>query len=200
MFEKNQFVQTGAWLLLAEIKIKQKANDTEYSDYIHLVRNNEDIEWNGKTWIAFPFDLDDVKESRNEFPEISLRVINVTRYLQVYLEQYKGLVGSDVVIRVVHAGHLDMPQAELEENFTIISSSSNSMWVTFKLGGNFPINSRFPQERYLKNFCPLVFKGVSCGYNGASATCDKTLSSCKAKGNSTRFGGFPSIPIGGLYA
>ena len=74
MFEKNKFVQTGAWLLLAEIKIKQKASDTEYSDYIHLVRNNEDIQWDGKTWIAFPFDLDDVKESKTEFPEIRLRV------------------------------------------------------------------------------------------------------------------------------
>ena len=199
LFEKNQLVQTGAWLLLAEFRLKNSAYDSNYSSYIYLVRNTEDIIWNRKTWIAFPFDLDDIKESKSEFPEINLKVSNVTRYLQPYIEEYKGLVGSDVVIRVVHSGHLNLNQSELEENFTITSTSANALFVTFKLGGNFPINTRFPSERYLKNFCPLIFKSVSCGYNGATTSCDKTLTACRAMGNSKRFGGYPTIPIGGLY-
>ena len=200
IFEKNQFVQTGAWLLLAEIRLKQKASDTTYSDYIYFVRNTENIAWNGHVWMAFPFDIDDVKESKTEFPEINLKVANITRYLQPYLEDYKGLVGSDVIIRVIHSQHLDLPNAEVEEMFTITSTSSNSTYVTFKLGSNFPINTRFPQNRYLKNFCPLVFKSVSCGYTGSETSCEKTLASCQSKINSARFGGFPAIPLGGLYA
>lgn len=199
LFEKNQLVQTGAWLLFLELKIKRSPTDTTYSDYIRLVRNTDSLAWKGEFWVAFPFDIDDIKESRTEFPEINLKVSNVTRYLQPYLEEYKGLVGSDVVIYVVHSEHLDIPQAELTENFTIISSSANSIYVTFKLGGNFHVNIRFPQDRYLKNFCRHVFKGVACGYSGTTTSCDKTLTYCRAIGNEVRFGGFPAIPIGGLY-
>ena len=52
----------------------------------------------------------------------------------------------------------------------------------------------------MKDFCPFKFKGVQCGYKGDETECNKTLSRCRALGNSVRFGGEPTIPQGGLYA
>ncbi len=48
--------------------------------------------------------------------------------------------------------------------------------------------------RYYWTLCPWMFKGSECGYSGAGATCDKTISTCKGYGNEANFGGFPSIP------
>lgn len=190
--EKNSMSGNGNWLTLLEIQLPDTST-------IRLVRNTEDITWNGKVWIAFPFTVDDVKESKNELPEINLRVSNVTRYLQPYLEDYQGCVGATVILRIIHSLALNETTPGLEENFTIISTSTDASFVTFKLGGNFPSTSRFPLDRYLKNFCVFPFKGLSCGYNGSASSCDKTLTKCKELGNSARFGGFPGIPMGGLY-
>lgn len=50
---KNQLNDPGAWLVLLEI------NTPALEDPLRLVRNTEDITWDGETWTAFPFDLDE---------------------------------------------------------------------------------------------------------------------------------------------
>ena len=191
LLEKNKIESEGSWLLLVEIQL--------FDITVRLVRNTEDINWGGHLWTCFPFELGDATEDTKQFPEIELKVSNVTRYLQPYLENYKGCVGSTVIIRVVHSSHLTSLNAELEETFSIVGTSTDTNFVTFKLGADFNVNVRIPQGRYLKNFCCSPFKSISCGYNGGATTCDRTLNNCRALGNSVRFGGYPSIPLGGLY-
>jgi Phage-related protein len=197
MLEKRQLSSEGVWLMLVEIAIPDSAAP------IRLVRNSEDIVWNGYSWTAFNIKLDDLKEDYKGRPQsVALQVSNVTQTFQAYVEEYGGLTGAAVTLRVVHSQHLDTTAAELEEFFTVQSTTCDSKWVTFYLGCDISIQLRFPPRRVLKNFCAWrdKYKGIECGYNGALSACDGTLQSCRDRGNALRYGGEPSIPEGGLYA
>lgn len=192
---KNTLHSDGAWLLLLEIQV------AGLNDIIRVCRNTNDITWNGYTWIAFPFELGDISEdSKGTLPSVELKVSNVTRTLQYYVEQANGGVQSKVIIRVVHSKHLDLTSPELEEMFSVTKVSVDAMWVVFTLGMNYPSGARRPLRRYLKNFCPFKYKGIECGATSSSyPACDKTLTSCRTRGNAVRFGGEPGIPSGGMY-
>lgn len=197
MLEKSQLSSDGAWLLVVEVAIP----DSE--EPLRLVRNNEDIIWNGHTWNAFNFTLDEVKEdSKAKMTTIALQISNVTQTVQAYVENNNGLVGTNVILRVLHSQHLDSVLPEVEETFTVQATICDSKWVTFELGCDMSAQLRFPFRRVLKSFCAWRdhYKGIECGYAGELPPCDGTLQSCRDRGNSVRYGGEPSIPEGGLYA
>ncbi len=194
--EKNKISSTGAWLVLIEVQFQGAT--------IRVVNNNEDIEWptgSGTTWIAFPFELGEVNEnSKGELPALQLKVSNVTRTIQQYLEEYAGGTDATVILRVVMSEHLDLTTPEMTETFSVKSTSTDAMWAYFNLGPDFALTQRYPADRYMQNFCPYRYKSIKCGYNGALPPCNKTLSQCRERNNSTRFGGAPGIPgAGGLY-
>jgi lambda family phage minor tail protein L len=191
ILEKNKIASTGAWLVLLEIRVNPDI-------VIRVVHNNEDITWNGEQWIGFPFELDDVLEDSKELPRVTLKVSNITGIIQQYLEETQGGVGASVILRVVHSEHLDQTKPEIEETFSVQSTSTDAQWVTFELSGDFTTSLRIPPDRYLKDFCPYKFKSLKCGYQGDSSACNKTLDDCRAKSNAERFGGEPALP-GGIY-
>lgn len=195
ILEKNKLHSDGAWIILLDIEIPG------IETVVTICRNTEDITWNGTTYIAFPFEIGDVSEdSKGTLPSIELKVSNVAQVLQSYIEEGQGGVQSTVTLRVVHSKHLDVTTPELEEIFSVTKTSVNSKWVTFTLGMNYPSGARRPLRRFMKNFCPFKFKGIECGATTTAYTsCKKTLTECRARGNSTRFGGEPGIPAGGFY-
>lgn len=187
------------------------------------------------------------EDSRGEVPQVSLRVSNVSRSMESYLQAYdlytktNGFTPIEVAIYVVNnAGSFsegvytdsgsdgavtdsgsdgaatdqlyDLPNPDAEATFLyeLMSPKTNSMWATFVLGASNPYNKRFPMQRMMKSHCRFRFKDVLCGYAGAGASCDKTLTTCRtftdsayhnppySTGNSGRFGGFPGIGMGGL--
>lgn len=190
IIEKNKVSTDGVWLQLAEIIVQNQ-------EIIRLVNNNENIEFLGYTYYQFAFDLSTIKEHSTEIPETTLKVSNVTGAIQQIIEQYDGIVGAEVSIKIINTNIPDYVAAE--ESFVVTGTSADGDWVTFKLGTDFLFTRRFPNTRVLKDFCPFKFKGPQCGYSGNSTTCDKTLADCRAHGNSVRFGGEPTIPQGGLY-
>jgi len=202
IIEKNKLVGEGAWLVLLKIEIPNVAT-------LHLVRNTDPITWRGIEWTPFPFELDDSSEdSKGELPSLTIRVSNVTRSIQYYLEQGQGGIGSTVTLYVVHSKHLDQWDPEVEEVFEVIDSGTNSQWATFSLGAGYPTMARRPERRIMKNSCPFKYGGVECGVTAAVMnvypTCNGTLSDCRQRGprnpdGSLRFGGEPTIPQGGLY-
>ncbi|QJW46916.1 DUF1833 family protein [bacterium BFN5] len=197
MLEKSQLSSDGVWLLLVEVAIPDSDQP------LRLVRNNEDIVWNGHTWTAFNFKLGDITEDHKGRPQsVPLQVSNVTQSVQAFVEENNGLTGMAVILRVVHSEHLANAAPELEEIFTVESTTCDSQWITFYLGCEISIQRRFPPRRVLKHFCAWrdQYKGIECGYNGSLPECDGTLQSCRERGNATRYGGEPSIPEGGLYA
>lgn len=197
VLEKNKIASDGVWLLLLEVAVPDS------DEPLRLVRNSEDVIWNGYTWSAFNFTIGDIKEdSKGSLPSVPLQISNVTQIVQAYVEENNGLTGTTVILRVVHSQHLDHVFPEVEEYFTVQSTTCDSKWVTFNLGCDISVQMRFPFRRVLKNFCAWrdQYKGIECGYAGALPPCDGTLQSCRDRGNSVRYGGEPSIPEGGLYA
>jgi lambda family phage minor tail protein L len=197
MLEKSQLSSDGVWLLLVEVAIPDS------DEPMRLVRNNEDIIWNGYTWTAFNFKLGDITEDNKGRPQsVSLQISNITQTVQAYVEENKGLTSTTVTLRVVHSQHLDNVLPELEEIFTVQSTTCDSKWITFDLGCEISVRRRFPPRRVLKNFCAWRdrYQGIECGYNGPMQECDGTLQSCRDRGNAARYGGELSIPEGGLYA
>lgn len=197
MLEKSQLSSDGVWLLLLEVALP----DSE--EPLRLVRNNEDIIWSGHIWTAFNFKLGEITEDHKGNPQsVPLQVSNVTQIVQAYVEEYKGLTGTTVTLRVVHSEYLGNDKPEVEEVFTVQSTTCDSHWVTFYLGCDVSVQLRFPFRRVLKHFCAWRdhYKGIECGYAGSLPPCDGTLQSCRDRGNSLRYGGEPSIPEGGLYA
>jgi lambda family phage minor tail protein L len=196
ILEKSRISSDGVWLLLLEVAIPG-------SEPLRLVRNNTDITWNGHDWCAFNFKLGEITEDHKGKPQaVPLQVSNITQEAQAFVEEHNGLTGTMVTLRVVHSQHLGEPVPELEEVFTVESTTCDSKWVNFYLGCDMSVQLRFPFRRVLKNFCAWrdQYKGIECGYTGYSGPCDGTLKDCRERGNAARYGGEPSIPEGGLYA
>ena len=192
ILEKNKLASDAPWLVLLELSLEGTT--------IRVVRNTEDVTWNGYTWTAFPFALDETGEtSRGEVPQLALRISNVSRVMQSYFEGSGGAVGSQVIVRVVHADHLDLTTAEVEEVFEVVESRADAVWVTLMLGLRNPMMLRFPRHRFLRTHCRWKFRGTECGYTGSETMCDRTLTACQARGNTARFGGFPNLPGEGIY-
>jgi phage-related protein len=206
--EKNKIASDGAWLVLLEVTLPTDDDNL----VIRIVRNNEDIVWNGYTWIGFPFDLDEVSENSNgELPQLTLKVSNVSRVVQQYVEQSDGGVGATVKLYAVHSQYLDQA-AEIAETFSVYAVKCDAGWVYFTLSGDYPTKRRIPESRDMKDCCPFGYGGVECGVDKTALlatktaaeqaeyqTCSKTLNACKKRGNEARFGGEPAIPLGGTY-
>ena len=198
ILEKNKIESNNAFLILLEITIPV---ENEVPLVLRLVRNTEAIMWNGQTWTAFPFEIEPPRQSSNgEMPNFTIKVSNVTRTIEGYLEQAGGGIGADVRILVVMSEHLDLTTPELEEFFSVQSVSYDEKFVSFVLTGAVRLFKRIPFRRYLKNFCPFQYKGAECKCTSGYTTCNKSLADCRLRGNSERFGGEPGIPQGGMYS
>lgn len=197
--DKNSLASDTVWLLALAITIPGVA------DPVRVVRNNENITWDGETWVAFPFEIDEIgEESKGEVPQVEIRVSNVSRAMEAYLQAYdtytkaNGYTPITVTIYVLNSKNLASSTPEVEHLFELKHPKTNSVWATFVLGASNPFNQRYPQARILKNHCRFIFKGTLCAYAGAETTCNKTLVRCRALSNSERFGGFPGVGVGGL--
>ena len=198
--EKNKLCNDKPWILLLEVQVSDDVT-------LYIARNNEDITWNGHTWIALPIDPDDQTQDMKSLPTFNLKLGNADRVLQSYLEQYKGLRDRTVIIRLVHAAHLDLTTAEIEEEFQIIKTSYTDEWVTFHLGAEFYLYFRALSERYLRDFCPHKYGKIKCGVSAACLetypTCNHTLANCRVRMAASgitniRFRGCPGM--GGMFA
>ena len=197
IYEKNKIESFNAWLILLEITIPV---ENEAPVVLRLVRNTDGIIWNGLEWTAFPFEIEPPKQSsKGEMPNFTIRVSNVTRTIEAYLEQAGGGVGAEVRIMVVLSEHLELTTPELDEIFSVQSVSYDENFVSFVLTGAVNLFKRVPQRRYLKNFCPFQYKGPECKSKSGCETCNKSYSDCRIRGNAERFGGEPGIPQGGIY-
>lgn len=193
IMEKNKIAQDSVWITLLEVEIPNE-------DSLRICYNNEDITWNGRLWTAFPFVIDTVKQNKTEIPQVPVKISNITRAIERYIEQYDGFIGYTVILRVVNSKYLDQIVPEIEETFVIQKTSSDAEWAKFELGGSLPLRMRFPFRRVLKDWCWYTYKGIECGAVSELADCPHTLSGCRERSNSVRFGGEPSMRLGGIYA
>lgn len=184
--EKNKLSSDAPFLMLFKISAEGLEDD------IRLARNTEDITWDRKTWTAFPIDVEAYDEDGKTLPALNLKISSGGGIITTYLQKFNGLVDAKTSIYVVHAKNLASKTPEIELDFVVNETEYDEQWITFTLGPTSEMSTRFPQWRYLNDFCPFICGDVRCGYNGTD-TCRNTLKSCLIK---ERFGGEPGIQTG----
>ena len=180
--EKNKLSSDAPFLLLFDIS----------HEHIRLVRNTEDVTWAGKTWTAFPVDIEDYSEDGKSLPALNMKIAAGQGLITTYLQKYGGLTDARVRIYIVHAKCLDVDKPEMELEFQITETTYDEQWITFTLGASPELANRFPAWKYLTDFCPFVCGDIRCGYTG-DKTCKNNLASCLIP---QRFGGEPGIQTG----
>lgn len=201
ILEKNKISTDSSFIVLLEITLLNATNTV-----LRLAANEEDIILTSaanpsvsKTYTAFPFELDLRKENaKGQIPTVLLRVSNITREIQVYLDALDGGIGSTVKIIVVNSDLLDIDYTELEITYDVIGAASSEEWAVFTLGTPSPLRQRHPQYRYLSDSCNWVFKGVECAYSGGLTTCGRTFAQCQDRNNTARYGGFRGLRNGSV--
>lgn len=197
--EKNKVYGSDPWITLLEITLTD-------STVIRLCNNTADITYDSDVYTSFPFLIDPIiSDAEGMIPALSLKVSNITRFLQPYLESLNGGLGSTVKFIIVNTGLLSEDYTELELTFTIMGCAATAKWVEWTLGMANPFNRRFPLWRYLAEHCPWTFTGgvavgenVECGYTGAYTTCNHTLEDCVLRENTAYFGGYIGIMSGNV--
>lgn len=195
LIEKNKLSNDLPWIVLVELELPG-------GESAYLAKNNDTVVWKGIAWEPIPMLFSDNQQDMKAMSTFTIQVSNVSGMVQSYLEEYNGLVDCPVVIRLVHAAHLGNTAPEIEETFNIQKTTYDEEWATFTLGSDFWMYYRALPERYLPDFCPWKYGSVKCGVPAATLakypTCSHTLTDCKRRGNTLRYGGCPGM--GGFYA
>ncbi|MBE2985555.1 hypothetical protein CCAL12920_00685 [Campylobacter sp. RM12920] len=169
---------------------------------VRVVNNSENISFRGDEYVAFPFFIGEIQTAKGETPSFSLQIDNTSRAMERYVLKYdeylktNGADNSSIKAVIYVLNTKDLSEAVLEENFELTNFSSDEKYITFNLGASSLFNLSYPPRKMYKDFCTFAFKGEECGYKGDAVKCDKSLSDCRAKGNSVRFGGFLGIQGG----
>ncbi len=161
---------------------------------------DEDVIYNGVTYSRFPITHEFVGENnQGQIDQVKVRLANVSRLIQLYLEQF-DFRGKKVTIRMVWLDQLSDPDAFMDDIFYIDSYTADQNNVELTLTGKFDVlGVDLPARRYSRNYCSWKFKSIECGYAGAELTCNKTKQRCKQLDNYQRFGAFPSVPARRIY-
>ena len=206
ILEKNRLDSGVPFLALLDIEIVDPYTGSVV-EILHLVRNDEPIEFNGQEYTPCIFDIS-MKEEINTQTSLELSINDYSQAIQGYMQEYSGGVGFNVTFTIVDGSALDLPP-ELVEYFEVMSGSASEYRCSFTLGANNALMAYFPRRRQTKDYCQWRFKDENCGYTGPATSCDLTLqgpNGCSAKGKrpsgewqTLHFGGFPGINSNGLY-
>ena len=178
----------GAWLWLIEVNIPG------YS-VIRLARNTEDVVYDEHTFTKHNFDIGLQPSSGDgSVPQTLLRIAQDADYtLEDKINATQGAAGGTIKVIRAHEDFLDNAIVELEKDYDILTSESDTEWVIFVLGIPSPLSRRIPLQLYSSKICPYavptLFKGVECQYSGADLTCTGTFNDCYEKGNANHWGG-----------
>lgn len=191
---KNQLSSDSCWILLLELDTK-----IEGLEPIRVARNNEDIAYRGNTYIAFPLEPPTISEdTTGSIPSFGLSIDNTSRAATWYMEEGEGAIGGIVKLMVINTSAIDEDPV-LEEEFKVQKAVVNDKFIKLTLSVDYYINSRRPVGRFMKNNCNFKYKGLRCAATSDLPECDHTLTACRERKNSARFGGYPGIDQKGVY-
>ena len=213
---KNALADGGAWIVL--LMLTDRHNTTT----LRLCSNIDDVVFQGHTYTAFPFEIEEVTESnKGELPTVDIVLSNVDRLVQAYVEQDEDYgSGWHAHIDIVHTSAIDQGIQEVYYDFVTMNATADVDKVVFTCGLRNPIRLQFPRVKMMPNGCQNTFKKGACNYTGNDATCRKTLEACREKfpykietvyttvngvptavqrRSTLPFFGFPGIPTIGIY-
>lgn len=193
IIEKNRLSSDTPFLLLLDIDVVDP-NTGSVAETLHLVRNTEQVVFNGNTYQPASFDIS-LRQEAGDSQSIRLSINDYSRAVQAKMQQYQGGVGFSVTVTVANAAALDKPP-EVQEFFEVTASESNAYVCSFTLGAENAITKTFPRRRQTRDYCQWRYKGEECGYAGSMTSCDLSragANGCEAHDNVIRFGAFPGI-------
>ena len=193
--EKNKKENKPVYLYTIE-NYDGSNNDLNLTSY-----RGDDIVYKDITYTSFPINHEYISENtKGEIPTVIVKLSNVSRLIQAYLENYDFRKKKVTVIQAF-ANQLAEADAYIKDVYYIDSYTADSLNVEFKLTSKFDIlDVELPFRKYSRNYCSWKFKSSECNYSGAETVCNKTLTRCRELGNQKRYGGFPSIPSKRIYA
>jgi len=199
VIEKNKLASGTPFLAALDIEVVNPSTGV-VAEVLHLVRNSEDIVFNGVTYTAMPFDIE-LKEEGGAQQQLNLRIKDITRAIQTRMQEYGGGIGFNVTFLVIRGDALN-EAPEIMEFFQVVGASAAEYEANFQLGAENAVALTFPRRRQTKDFCQWRYKDPeTCKYAGGMATCDLTLNGvngCEAHENTHRFGAFPNINANGI--
>lgn len=166
-----------------------------------LTSHDQNVTFDGDEYLKFPITHDTLSEnSSGEIEQVSVRIGNVTREIQSYIETYDWR-GKRVTVTMVFLDQLADVDAKLSNVYYIDNYSADEKVVSVTLNTKLDVlDVQIPRGSYMRNICRWRFKSTECGYAGAESMCNKTKQDCRDnKDNVLRFGAFPSIPQRRLY-
>ncbi len=167
---------------------------------LYFAEWDADVVFNGITYLKFPITHDSIGENIvGEIDKMRIKLSNVSREIQAYLEAYDWRK-KKVSVKIVWANQLSDTSAYLEDIFYIDSYSADQNNVNIVLASKLDVlGINLPTREYWRTYCTWKFKSTECGYTGGETSCNKTKTRCKQLNNYRRFGGFPSIPSHRVY-
>lgn len=130
---------------------------------VFIAANNEDVIAGGKTYQAFPLQVDEITESSDgSIPGTRLVVSNVTREFLAILEHHRGFVDQLVVLKQAFANDLDNPVTVGEWTITEVDVDTDT--VGFRIEPH-PIFDEPGPKRRMHATCGWVYQDeATCGF------------------------------------
>ena len=194
---KNRIDSNDPWIHLFEVLWPYGGG------ILYITSNNEDITWNGHTYLKAACGRGQLDESgTGELPKLSIWIHLPNRAITPYLDACGG--GKNVSIRVmlVNASYLSVTDPAFDMLLRVTDTAEDSIGTTrFDLGIRNPC-IQIVCRRMLQKSCTYrePFKGPLCSYSGAATQCDRSFSRCGELDNIYNNGGFPAMGRGGVYA
>ncbi|MBI9092203.1 MAG: DUF2163 domain-containing protein [Desulfobacterium sp.] len=163
------------------------------SDIIYLAERDEDVIFDGRTYLASSIKRQDIESKKDgTLGKSSVVVPDIDGVTWAHVLNNKEIIKKmTVTILTVWANHLDQPDACLEDSFSVVGANRSYNAVTFELQNPLVFDDLLPRHFWSKTKCRHSYGDIYCGHTGG--TCNNTLGNCKTNGNQPRFGGTPMM-------
>ncbi len=170
------------------------------SQDLRLAEYSADVTFDGLVYQRFPISHDQITEnSSGEIDAVRVRVSNISRLIQEYLELYDWRK-KKVTVKLVFANQLADADAFIDFVYYIDSWTADQDNVEFVLTSKLNVlSARLPAGMVWRSMCGWEFKSTECGYAGEETVCNRTKARCKELANYSRYGAFPSISTRRMY-
>ena len=209
--EKNKAANSP--IMLYEVTIPSPASTLrlcEWDTIIHYPTSG------GYDYNPFPLSHEGIGcNSLGEIDSVKVKLSAVDRTIISTLAANNGLIGCKVAMKLIFLDQLADATANISSTFYIDSVETSEQEAVFNLTSKLDLYQvQIPGRMFERDHCQWLFKSEGCylgdagtytppsGFLHSDVECDHTrigTVGCKYHVNTSRFGGFPAIPMRGLY-
>ena len=215
-----QKLDPSAIIELFQLRLTLAVNGIDTTFYYHAGTNalTGNVVFQGITYSAAPIEVDGFElTSKGTLPRPTMRIANVTGAISALLLTYNPLQAKVTRIRtckkfldaVNFPGGVNPtadPTAKFEDQVWYIDRVSKEyiQLVEFELVSKLDLTNLQLPGRQVQDYCPWVYRGVECTYNGTSCfdvndnpttaandVCGKRFNSCKIRFQSQGISDYP---------